>query len=265
MPRSFTNVRLTVLSSAVAASWLGLASPAAAHIALLDPPARYDRSYQKDGPCGRADNPPGEVRTTYEAGQTITIAFDEFINHPGHYRVSLSAEGDGAFVDPTDYEDFYPAENVLLDDIEDPSVQTHAVEVKLPDGLICDHCVLQVLQIMYDKMPWGPAGGNEIYYQCSDIAIVPIDSGETTDTSPSESSTGDGDDTGNSESTTASAEESSSEASSDTTIIPGAETQDDDSGCACTAAPSHGLANGLLGMLVVLPFVGRRNRPRPRG
>lgn len=152
-----------------------LATPAAAsaHVALVEPPARYERDYLKAGPCGHPDNPPGEVMATYAPGETITVRWDEFIGHPGHFRLALSAEGDGAFVDPMDYDDFYSAANVLLDDIEDPpDRRDHQVELTLPAGLECEACVLQLIQVMTDKPPWGPEGGNELYYQCADIRIV---------------------------------------------------------------------------------------------
>lgn len=151
---------------------LALPSAASAHVALTEPAARYARDFVKEAPCGRADNPRGEVVATYVAGETITVRWDEFIGHPGHFRLALSADGDGAFVDPTDYDDFYAADNVLLDDIEDPDgVAEHAVQLTLPD-LECEACVLQLIQVMTDKPPWGPAGGNELYYQCADIRLV---------------------------------------------------------------------------------------------
>jgi Lytic polysaccharide mono-oxygenase, cellulose-degrading len=150
----------------------GLPGVASAHVALTDPPARDPRDYVKDGPCGRAGSSPGEVVATFVKGDTITVRWDEFVPHPGHFRLSLSTEGDGAFVDPIDYDDFYPADNVLLDDIEDPDgTSAHAVELTLPE-IECDACVLQLIQVMTDKSPWGPDGGNELYYQCADIRIV---------------------------------------------------------------------------------------------
>lgn len=143
-----------------------------AHIALLEPPARYSRDFVKAGPCGHAENPPGEVQATYVAGDTIAVRWDEFIGHPGHFRVSLSAVGDGAFVDPAGYDDLYVADNVLLDDIEDPDGRReHEVQITLP-VVECDACVLQLVQVMTDKPPWGPDGGNDLYYQCADIRLV---------------------------------------------------------------------------------------------
>lgn len=44
------------------------------------------------------------------------------------------------------------------------------IEVSLPD-VECEHCTLQVIQVMYDKKPIS-VGGNDIYYHCADIALV---------------------------------------------------------------------------------------------
>jgi hypothetical protein len=151
---------------------LGWSTGAGAHTALLEPPARYERTFQKSGPCGHPDNPSGEPTATYAPGETITVRWEEFIGHPGHFRIAFSAEGDDSFVDPVDYDDFYPAENVLVDDIADPDGQLmHELEITLPDTT-CERCVLQLIQVMTDKPPWGPEGGNELYYQCADIALV---------------------------------------------------------------------------------------------
>ena len=155
---------------------------ASAHVALMEPAARYARDFVKSGPCGHPDNPAGGVVATFAPGETITVRWDEYIGHPGHFRIALSPEGDGAFVDPTDYDDLYSAPNVLLDDIEDPAGRRdHAVELTLPADLECEACVLQLIQVMTDKPPWGPEGGNELYYQCADIRIsadgVPVDGG----------------------------------------------------------------------------------------
>jgi uncharacterized protein (TIGR03382 family) len=161
-----------MLRCSLAVLVFALPGVASAHVALTEPPARDPRDYVKDGPCGRAGSSPEEVVATFVKGDTIMVRWDEFVPHPGHFRLSFSVEGDSAFVDPTDYDDFYPADNVLLDDIEDPDgVGDHSVELTLPD-VECDACVLQLIQVMTDKAPWGPDGGNELYYQCADIRLV---------------------------------------------------------------------------------------------
>jgi hypothetical protein len=68
------------------------AVPALAHIALRTPMVRY--ADQKVGPCGKGTLDARTSRvTTYTAGDTIDVVWDETINHPGHYRVSFDVDG----------------------------------------------------------------------------------------------------------------------------------------------------------------------------
>ncbi|MEL6545960.1 MAG: SCE4755 family polysaccharide monooxygenase-like protein [Myxococcota bacterium] len=157
--------------TAFALCWL---APAAvcAHIHMVVPEARH--TAQKNGPCGQRDSTPGAVVATYESGQTITVMFDETINHPSHYRISL-AETDGDLVDPTSLDDRYTNEFVVLDGLPDADGGRYEFEVTLPE-LTCERCTLQLVQVMYDKAP--PLcercvyGDNDLYYQCADIEIV---------------------------------------------------------------------------------------------
>ena len=59
---------------------------------------------------------------------------------------------------------YLPGRDVDLD--PGPYTQT----VTLP-STPCENCTLQVIQMMYDKPPYGPAGGADIYFQCVDIAL----------------------------------------------------------------------------------------------
>jgi hypothetical protein len=168
--------------SAAVFSLLFVPGVAHAHITLTDPPARHPAADLKNGPCGTG---PGDSRTTdpakittYTAGETITIAFTESIQHNSHYRVSLSSTGDAGFVDPTGYEDRELAANDLLQSEDDPApapptgeAEEHSVTVTLPSEP-CEECTLQLIQVMTDKPPWGSGGGADIYYQCADIVIV---------------------------------------------------------------------------------------------
>lgn len=148
---------------------------AGAHIRLLDPLARHEQ--QKTAPCGVADDMRGDNIYTFEAGETITIRWEEFVPHPGHYRISFDADGFDDFVDPAAYDDFYTNEAVLLDNIPDmEGTMMYEQEITLPD-VECDNCTLQVVQMMTDKPPYGD--GNDLYYQCIDIILT---AGATTDT-----------------------------------------------------------------------------------
>lgn len=54
----------------------------------------YDQFTQKEAPCGQSDGERGDEVTTFEPGETITMVWDEYIPHPGHFRISFSVEGD---------------------------------------------------------------------------------------------------------------------------------------------------------------------------
>jgi MYXO-CTERM domain-containing protein len=145
------------------------AAPAAAHIELTSPAARYSGEYQKAPPCGHPDNPPGAGPVaTYQAGETITIVFDETVDHAGHFRIALDPTGTDSFTLPTGFQDFYNSPEVLLDNIPDMAGGTYSVEVTLPDTP-CDPCTLQLIQVMNDGA-WGP-GDSDLYFNCADIVI----------------------------------------------------------------------------------------------
>jgi len=156
-----------------------------AHITLTDPPARHPAADLKEGPCGVGA---GDSRTTdpnkiteYMAGETIDITFNETFQHEGHYRVMLSSTGDAGFTDPTGYEDIEVSPGDLADGVMDSDSETaHTITVTLP-AEPCEECTIQLIQVMYDKPPWGPEpnppNGADIYYQCADIVILPGEGG----------------------------------------------------------------------------------------
>lgn len=139
---------------------------AQAHISLTSPQKRYDS--QKSGPCGLLNGPKTTNVSVFKPGETITVTWDETINHPGHYRISFDADGDDDFVDPASFTDVNSAPSVLLDDIADKSGGSYSAQVTLPN-VECESCTLQLIQVMTDKPPYGD--GNDIYYQCADIAL----------------------------------------------------------------------------------------------
>jgi len=164
---------------AVGAVLLALAGPAAAHLSLEYPPSRYGADVLKEGPCGRAGGARSGTVTELEPGSEITVAWDEYVEHPGHFRIAFDPDGDDGFVDPiclsgchtiTPEFGFYVNDSVLLDDIADTpgGGESHLV-LTLPD-VECDNCTLQVIQVMYDKPPF-TSPGNDIYYQCADLVL----------------------------------------------------------------------------------------------
>ena len=143
---------------------LALPATAAAHIALSAPGVRTVD--QKIGPCGAAGSVRGTNVTVLEPGSMLQVRWTEPINHPSHYRISFDTDGQD-FTVPLDFMDFTQTTNVLLDNIADCGSPYLSI-VQLPN-VTCENCTLQLIQMMYDKAPYGD--GNDIYFQCADIAL----------------------------------------------------------------------------------------------
>jgi hypothetical protein len=147
------------------------APSASAHLGLTSPVSRYGPNVLKQGPCGVLGGERSDNVTVFEPGQTILVRWEEYVNHPGHYRIAFDPDGDDDFVDPASMDEFYSNDTVLLDGIEDHAGDDpyYEVSVQLPN-IECERCTLQVIQLMYDKPPY-VVPGNDIYYQCADLAL----------------------------------------------------------------------------------------------
>ena len=149
-----------VSSSACAALVAFFSSSASAHIELVEPLPRYELPANKSCPCGDGDSNrqcdvPAEQSTdpnrstkvtTFEAGSTITVVADEYIDHAGRMRVAFDPDG----ADLSDFND-----NILMD-VPDQSeaglsmANPHVWEfqIQLPN-MTCDNCTLQVLSLIH--------------------------------------------------------------------------------------------------------------------
>jgi hypothetical protein len=156
---------------------LCLGPVAKAHVHIVSHETRYGSSTIKSPPCGvsATSSARGEVVHTFQPGETIRIEYDEYISHPGHFRVSFDVDGEDDFVEPAAYDDLYTNETVLLDGIaaHDQPGQggIRSVDVTLPN-VECENCTLQLAQIMTDKPPYVPAT-NDLYYNCLDVVLAP--------------------------------------------------------------------------------------------
>ena len=105
-------MRKARIAAAVAAGAVVILTPAVAraHFVLEAPPSWAEQDGQgqpqKTAPCGQADPQtaavPTGVVTPFHAGQTITVTINETTYHPGHYRVVLSATGQGGLARRSD-------------------------------------------------------------------------------------------------------------------------------------------------------------------
>lgn len=153
--------------------------PAAAHLGLESPPSRYGPDILKHPPCGLGGGQRSDNVTILEPGATIDVVWDEYVDHPGHFRIAFDADGDDDFVDPlctancgtrSPTIELYSNDAVLIDGIEDtPFGGSTTIRVTLPD-IECDNCTLQVIQVMYDKPPYR-LPGDDLYYQCADLVL----------------------------------------------------------------------------------------------
>src|SRR5262245_44595309 len=115
-----------VSSSACAISVALFASSAAAHIELVEPAPRYAVPANKACPCGsgagnrRCDTTAAESTDpnrsanvqTFEAGSTIRVVAEEYIDHSGRMRVAFDPDG-------ADLADFN--QNILMDVADPPN------------------------------------------------------------------------------------------------------------------------------------------------
>jgi len=178
-------IRRLAMLAAVSGGWIFAAGHAQAHITLTKPASWIQENAtgdpQKSGPCGPAAGQGVETKavTTYTEGQEITVEWTETVNHEGHFRIALAKDRSelkdpkitGAcqsaeISDPPQYP-------VLADGLfavkTDDGKRMFSQTVKLPAGMTCENCTLQVLQFMT------PHPAPCLYYHCANIKIVAAD------------------------------------------------------------------------------------------
>jgi uncharacterized protein (TIGR03382 family) len=165
-------------ASALAAVML-VPSLASAHAVLTYPAPRGTAI--KDGPCGGLNSTRGTTVTALTGGQMITVKWNETIDHPGHYRISLDMDGQD-FPDPTSFNgNTEGMPNVIKDLIPDlqgaplpGAPRPYEYTFMLPD-VTCTNCTIQLIQMMTENPPFDVAG--DVYFHCADITITASSSG----------------------------------------------------------------------------------------
>ena len=165
MPSAVTSPTLTATLTLTLTLML-TATAAHAHIGLSDPPARYDD--QKAGACGRGAGQDGRTATftRYQPGETITVRWNEEIDHEGSFEVQFDDDG----ADEADFN------NTILTQLADPRGGRNDwdAEVTLPD-VECTNCTLRLVQIMTTSPN---PGAGDFYYQCADVVLGDGESAE---------------------------------------------------------------------------------------
>jgi len=169
-------VRLGVITAVIP-------SVAPAHIKLLEPLSTWSTENGGKGkpPCG--EGIPSTIITKARGGHPLTVRVQEFIPHPGHYRIALSTKSrDELPVDPVvemvDNKSVSAAiaENpqppILADGVfphtTTPRNTEWKMDVMLPN-LSCEKCTLQVIQFMANH----PGHADGVYYHsCADLEIT---------------------------------------------------------------------------------------------
>jgi hypothetical protein len=167
----------TIFRIGLGASLFFSALSADAHVKIISHPMRNSVAEIKRGPCGKSNDARSGNINTFLAGSTITLVWDEFIFHPGSFRIAFDDDG-ADFPEPASYTDFNPATEPgttfiatnLLPEHTNGDGPVFSFDVTLPD-IECDNCTLQLVQLMTDKPPY-TVGGNDLYYNCLDIVLT---------------------------------------------------------------------------------------------
>jgi MYXO-CTERM domain-containing protein len=172
-------------TSLVTLAALLVPAAASAHIRITSPTPR-STTQLKQRHCGQAGSARANVQT-YKPGATLHLVWDEYVAHPGWFRISFQKNGDTFEVPPPSNGPTgggkpanYPTEDltgktdsatgaiILADRIQHPTL---AMDVVLPN-VECNNCTLQLTQMMTESNAYTdqPTSGN-IYYACVDLVL----------------------------------------------------------------------------------------------
>lgn len=168
---------------------------ASAHIRITSPtPRSADQLKQRH--CGQTGSARANVQT-YRPGAPLHLVWDEYVVHPGWFRISFQQNGDTFEVPPASNgltgsgaTSNYPTED--LTGKTDPATGSLIIADRIMHGassfdltlpsVECSNCTLQLIQMMTDKPPYTTdTASDDIYYQCVDLVLSasapPIDAG----------------------------------------------------------------------------------------
>ena len=183
-----------------------LPKAAEAHFNLLAPPSSNTGNNMEGGkgapPCG-PDTTAAAAPTAVQGGKTFTVKINEFVYHPGFYRIAIALKSRSELpADPTVWGDANktmvlpitgPGNSVSADatDTAWPVLannlfSTHTAsgpqqtDIRIPN-VNCDDCTLQVIEFMAQHGP--NPGGGYFYHHCADLKITadptqPIEHGD---------------------------------------------------------------------------------------
>jgi hypothetical protein len=139
-------------------------NPAFSHARLVSPTPRNNSAGLKIAPCGEI--PKGTTPTMLIAGSTITVNWQETINHPGRFLFSYSVDNDQTFTQIAE----------VLDDQDGGGIHNFSTQITVPN-ITCTNCTFRMVQSM-EENPANPS----LYFSCADVTILPADTPTTTST-----------------------------------------------------------------------------------
>jgi len=166
----FSSTLARCFAVAATLTTLGISTHSSAHAVLTDPQSRDGADANKTGPCGTAAIKYGA--NTYTPGQTITVKWNETVNHPGCFVVEWSKDNNATFTN--------------LATVKHTTVgatpRPYSTTVTLPTG-DCQNCTLRLIQHMLASdtaacPPATPAAGS-LYFSCAQMVSASPDMGAT--------------------------------------------------------------------------------------
>ena len=138
-----------------------------AHARLVFPSPRNNNAGIKTGPCGGLAH--STDPTIVQAGQNVTVSWEETVNHPGKFLFALSMANDADFQSN-------PLGTMIDTQNDGQTPHSYTMTLTMPN-VVCDSCTIQMIQSM-EENPNAPS----YYYSCADVKIVasnavPIDPG----------------------------------------------------------------------------------------
>lgn len=251
-----------------------LSALASAHVRMTTPVPRTPADNIKTGPCGNQAQ--GAPQIVYSAGQEIKVDMDETIDHTGCFQITLAETQAGPFVvlnQTVDTDDNIPNQ---------AQGSPRSITGKLPDGLSCESCVLQLRQIMLEGTALnGQCAANQTvdtepalsntYFSCADVKITAVgdDAGLSSSSSGSSSGAVSSSSSSGTPSTTSSAgggNTSGTVGAPSSSATPGSSGRggfaDDEGGCSSAYGPGGGTGTAAVGLLALLGFAAGRRRAR---
>jgi uncharacterized protein (TIGR03382 family) len=157
----------------------------AAHVRITSPTPRSSTTL-KERHCGMAGGARANVQTL-PPGSPLHLVWDEYVIHPGWFRISFQQNGDTFEIPPASNGQTGggAASNFPTEDLTgktDPTTGSLIIADRIVHGTLskditlpnveCNNCTLQLIQMMTDGAQYTTAPtSNNIYFACVDLVL----------------------------------------------------------------------------------------------